>query len=147
MRWLETLDRRWLFLIVGVLVMVPLIRPLSLPLFVSAPVQGFVDAIDRVPDGATVLMSCDYDPGSRPELVPMTRTALQHLWSRHCKVVVPVLWPGGSGIVDQVLREEARKAGKVYGVDYIDLGYKSGNEAVMVLMGQSIPSTFPHDNS
>jgi hypothetical protein len=147
MRWLEHLDRRWLFLIVGILVLLPLLRPLSLPLFVSPPVQGFVDAIDHVPDGSTVLMSCDYDPGSRPELVPMTRTALQHLWSRHCKVIVPVLWPGGPGIVDQVLREEAHKAGKTYGVDYLNLGYKSGNEAVMVLMGQSIVSAFPRDNT
>ncbi len=147
MRWLENLDRRWLFLIVGLLVLVPLIWPLSLPLFVSTPVKGFVDAIDKVPDGSTVLMSCDYDPGARPELVPMTRTALRHLWSKHCKVIVPVLWPGGPGLVEGVLRDEARRAGKTYGVDYLNLGYKSGNEAVMVLMGQSIPNTYPHDNS
>ena len=147
MRWLTNLDRRWIFLTVGVLVLIPLIRPLALPLFVSPPVQGFVDAIDHVPNGSTVLMPCDYDPGARPELVPMTRTALHHLWSKGCKVVVTVLWPGGPGLVDQVLREEGARAGKTYGVDYINLGYKSGNEAVMVLMGQSIPNTFPRDNS
>ena len=147
MRWLETLDRRWIFLTVGVLVLIPLLRPLSLPLFVSPPTRGFVDTIDRVPDGSTVLMSCDYDPSARPEMVPMTRTAIRHLWSKRCKVVVTVLWNGGPGLVDQVLREEGRAAHKVYGVDWVNLGYKSGNEAVMVLMGQSIPNTFPRDNS
>jgi len=146
MRWLETLDLRWIFLTVGLLVLIPLLKPLSLPLYVSPPTRGFVDAIDHIPNGSTVLMSCDYDPSSKPEMVPMTRTAIRHLWSKHCKVVVTVLWNGGPGLVDQVLREEGRAAGKVYGVDWINLGYKSGNEAVMVLMGQSIPNTFPRDN-
>ena len=68
-RWLETLDRRWLFLVMGLLVLIPLLFPLALPLRVSPRVQGFVEGIERVPDGSTVLMSCDYDPGAIPELV------------------------------------------------------------------------------
>ena len=38
--WLAKLDRRWIFLAMGLLVLGPLIRPLSLPLTVSRPVQG-----------------------------------------------------------------------------------------------------------
>src|SRR5437867_2046423 len=83
---LEKLDRRWLFLIMGLLVLEPLMFPLALPLTVTRPVQGFVDAIDKVPDGSTVLMSCDYDPSGIPEMVPMTRTAFRHLLGKNCKV-------------------------------------------------------------
>lgn len=142
---LERLDRRWIFLIVGLLVLLPLLFPLALPITVSPRVQGFYDAIEAVPDGSTVLMSCDWDPGGRPEMQPMTRTALRHLFSKNCKVVVTVLWNAGPGIVDENLRFVADEMGKKYGVDYINLGYKAGNEAVMVLMGQSIPNTFPQD--
>jgi hypothetical protein len=144
-RFLEQLDRRWIFAIVGVLVLIPLIFPLPLPLTVSPRVKGFHDAIEAVPDGSTVLMSCDWDPGGKPEMQPMTRTALRHLFSKNCKVVVTVLWNGGPGIVDETLRGVADEMGKVYGVDWINLGYKAGNEAVMVLMGQSIVNTFPKD--
>jgi len=35
---------------------------------------------------------------------------------------------------------------KQQGVDYVNLGYKVGNELVMSQMGQSIPNTFPVDN-
>jgi hypothetical protein len=91
-------------------------------------------------------MSCDYDPAARPELVPMTRTALRHLFGKNCKVVVTVLWDGGPGLVDLVLREVAAEfPAKVYGTDYINLGYKEGREAVMVLMGQGIANAFPRD--
>lgn len=151
MRWLENLerlDRRWLFLVMGLLVAGPLIKPLALPLFVSAPTRGFVDTMDELPDGSTVLMSCDYDPGAKPELVPMTRTALRQLFRKNCRVIVTVLWPGGSVLVDQVVRETAAEfPGKQDRVDYLNLGYKSGNEAVMVLMGQGIANAFPLDNA
>jgi hypothetical protein len=144
--WLSGLDRRWLFLTMGVLVLFPLLFPLSLPLRVSPPVQGFVDGIDKVPNGSTILMSCDYDPGAIPEMVPMTRTVFRHLLSKDCKVVVTVLWNGGPGLVDSVLRETAREfPQKQYGVDWVNLGYKAGNEAVMVLMGQGVANAFPRD--
>ena len=144
--WLAKLDRRWIFLAMGLLVLGPLIRPLSLPLTVSRPVQGFVNAIDAVPRGSTVLMSCDYDPASIPEMVPMTRTAFRHLLSRDCRVVITCLWAGGSGLIDSVLTEGAREfPSKSYGRDWVNLGYKSGNEAVMVVMGQGVINAFPRD--
>src|SRR2546428_564641 len=146
--FLERLDRRWIFVIMGLLVLIPLLFPLALPLYVSPPVQGFHDAIAKVKDGSTVLVSCDYDPGAKPELVPMTRTALRQLFAKNCKVVVTVLWDGGPGLVDGVLREVAAEfPTKKYGVDYVNLGYKEGREAVMVLMGQGVANAFPRDYS
>jgi hypothetical protein len=144
--FLENVDRRWIFLMMGLLVLGPLLWPLSLPLSITKPAQNFYDTIDAVPNGSTVLMSCDYDPGAIPEMVPMTKTALRHLLSKDCKVVITVLWNGGPGLVDGVLREVAAEfPDKEYGVDYVNLGYKSGNEAVMVLMGQGIINAFPQD--
>ncbi len=148
--WLEKLDRRWLFLIVGLLTLGPLIHPLGLPLTTSPPVKNFHDAIAALPDGAMVLMSCDYDPGSKPEVVPMTQTALRQLFDKHCRIVITCLWPGGSSLVDQTLESvvaeyRARGIAPVYGKDYVDLGYKAGNEAVMVLMGKGVANAFPQD--
>ena len=144
-RWLERLDRRWIFFAMGLLVLLPLLFPLSLPLTVSGRVRAFHDGIARIPDGSTVLMSCDYDPGAIPELVPMTRTALRQLFDKKCKVVVTCLWPGGPGLVDNTVRAVADEMHQVDGVDYVDLGFKEGREAVMVLMGQGIANAFPRD--
>ncbi len=149
--WFERLDRRWIFLGMGLLVLIPLLLPLGLKLKVSAPVRGFAEAIDRVPDGSLVLVSFDFDPSGRPELVPMAKTALRHLWGKRCRLVVTCLWNGGPGLVDQTLdevAEEFRANGRPleYGRDWVFLGYKSGNEAVMVLMGQGIANAFPVDH-
>jgi hypothetical protein len=80
-------------------------------------------------------------------MVPMTRTALRHLLGKKCKVVITVLWNGGPGLVDRVVRQVVEKEYPhlQYGVDYVNLGYKAGDEAVMVLMGQGILNAFPRD--
>jgi hypothetical protein len=144
--WLEKLDRRWLFLIMGLLVAGPLIFPAGLPLKVSPPVRSFYETIEKLPNGSTVLMSCDYDPGAKPELVPMTRTAFRQLLGKDCKVVVTVLWNAGPGLVEATLNEVAAEfPTKRYGIDWVNLGYKAGDDAVMVLMGQGIKNAFPRD--
>jgi hypothetical protein len=143
----ERLDRRWIYAITGLLVLVPLLWPLGLPLEPSPPVRGYAAAISALPPGSRVLMSCDFDPASRPELEPMTRTTLRHLFERRCKVVVVVLFQGGARFVDAIVRDVGRERHQIYGVDYVNLGYKAGDEAVMVLMGQSIPNTFPRDHN
>lgn len=148
LKFLQNLDRRWIFLTMGLLVLGPLLVPLKMPLVVRGPSRSFYEAIDALPNGSTVLMSCDYDPGAIPELVPMTRTAFRQLLQKDCKMVVTVLWNAGPALVDSVLRETAREfPGKTYGVDWVNLGYKAGNEAVMVLMGQGIANAFPRDYS
>ncbi len=149
--WLEKLDRRWLFLIVALLVLGPLLRPLGLPLTTSAPVKQFHDTVAGVPDGSIILLSCDYDPGAKPELVPMTKTALRQLWDKQCKLVITCLWNGGPGLIDATIEEvaneyRAKGVPLEYGKDYVFLGYKAGNEAVMVLMGQGIANAFPRDH-
>src|SRR5262245_35730331 len=107
----------------GLLVLGALLRPLNLQIGLSDEVRGFHDAIDKVPNGSTILMSCDYDPGGIPEMVPMTRTALRQLLQKDCKVVITVLWNAGPGLVDSVTREVAREfPGKRYGVDWVNLG-------------------------
>ncbi|MCC6348125.1 MAG: hypothetical protein IT347_00845 [Candidatus Eisenbacteria bacterium] len=152
MNWrsLEKLDRRWLFLAMALLVAGPLLWPVGLPIVVSSPVQRFHDAIAAVPDGSPVLVPCDFDPGSRPELIPMMKTVLRQLFDKKCRPIVTCLWPGGPALVDQTLESvadeyRARGVPLESGVDYLDLGYKSGNEAVMVLMGQGIARAFPRD--
>lgn len=142
---LAALDRRWIFLVVGLIVLGPLIRPLHLPLRVTPPSRAFAQTIERIPDGSTVLMSCDYDPSTRPEMAPMTQTALRQLFRKRCKVVVTVLWNGGPALVDQILHRVGDEQHKVYGIDYINLGYQAGNEAVMVHMGQGVAAAFPND--
>ena len=47
---LEFIDRRWLFLALGLAIVLPLVIDMPLPLYVSAPVRDLYDAVDALPD-------------------------------------------------------------------------------------------------
>jgi len=142
---LEALDRRWIFLVVGILVLVPLIYPLKLPLAVSSPAQRYFDTIEKVPNGSIVVLSGDFDPASGPELLPMLHSSVEHLFRKNCRIIALELWPGGPPLVDAALHSVGDLHHKKYGVDYVNLGYKSGNEVVMLAFGSSFSRTFPND--
>ena len=144
---LRALDRRWIFLAVGLLVIVPLLFGFRLAAVLpSHRAKGFFDAIERLPEGSIVLVAGDYDPGTAAENYPMHLAAVRHLMRRNIKIIGVELYPAGPPLADEVMRIAAAEAGKKESIDYVNLGYKVGNELVMSAMGSSIPGTFPIDN-
>ena len=143
---LHHLDRRWIFLAVAFLVVTPLLVGFHLAAVKpSLRSRGFYDAIERLPEGSTALLAGDFDPGTIAENYPMFLTAAHHLMSRNIKIVAVELYPGGPPLADRALALAAAAYRKREGIDYVNLGFKSGNEVVMSQMGSSIPRTFPAD--
>lgn len=145
---LRHLDRRWIFLAVGLLVILPLLFGFHIATVQpSFRARGFYQAIESLPEGSTVLLAGDYDPGTAAENYPMHLAAVRHLMRRNMKIIALALYPAGPPLTDQVLAIAGEEFGKQPGVDYVNLGYKVGNELVMSSMGQSIPRTFPVDKA
>jgi hypothetical protein len=144
---LRHLDRRWIFLAVGLLVIVPLQTGFHVaPVQPGSRAKGFYDAIERIPPGSTVLLAGDYDPGTIAENYPMHLAAARHLMAHNLKIIAVELYPGGPPLADRVLHLAGEEFKKRESYDYVNLGFKSGNEAVMSAMGSAgIPRTFPVD--
>lgn len=144
--WLRNLDRRWIFLGVAVLVIAPLMTGFHVaPVAPGHRAQGFFDAIEALPAGSTVLLAGDYDPGTIAENYPAHLAAARHLMRKNVKIIAIALYPGGPPLSDEVLTIAAGEYGRKVGEDYVNLGFKAGNELVMSKMGLSIPETFPVD--
>jgi len=143
---IASLDRRWIFLAVGLLVILPLAFGFHIaPVEPSPRSRGFYDAIEKLPEGSTVLLAGDYDPSTIAENYPMHLAAARHLMRRNMKIIALALYPAGPPLTDQVLHLVGEEFHKKEGIDYVNLGYKTGNELVMSSMGSSIPRTFPVD--
>jgi hypothetical protein len=142
---LDHLDRRWIFLLVALAVLIPLLFPLRIPLQTSSTTQAYYDRIETLPEGSLVLLSTDFDPGSKAELYPMTEATIRHLFRKNHKIVIFSLWPAGPPMSELALQRvlEERGNDKKEGVDYVNLGYKDGREAVIVELGRSIKEAFP----
>lgn len=144
--FLQSLDRRWIFLGVALLVILPLLFGFHIAAVTpSQRAVGFYDVIESLPEGSTVLLAGDYDPGTRAENYPMYLSATRHLMRRNMKIIGIELYPAGQPLADEVLRIVGAEYKKRQDIDYVNLGYKAGNEVVMSSMGSSIPRTFPVD--
>lgn len=144
----EKLDRRWIYLMVGIAVIVPFLLPVQLPVSVTPEVRSFYEYVDKLPDSSTVMLVFDYYPSTAAECEPMARAAARHLFSKDCRIITLSNIPlGGPSMAEAVTREVALEYGKRYGIDFVNLGYKYGYVAVLRGMGVSIEEIFPTDNS
>jgi hypothetical protein len=143
---LAKIPRQIIFVVIALAVMAPLIIPLGLPVRVMPKSRQLFEAIDNLDASSKpVLISCDFDPQSMPELYPMLIAILRHCFARDVKVVLMNLWPQGPGLTEMALAQVPQEFGKEYGTDYAFLGYKFGVTAILLGMGNSIKAVFPVD--
>ncbi|MDK9700897.1 MAG: hypothetical protein OEM52_12185 [bacterium] len=143
---LSKLDKRWIFLCMLFAVTLPLLFPINLPLSASEPVMSFYKTVEAIPEGSLVLVSNDYDPGSKAELYPMTEAVFYHLFKKKCRIVILSLYPAGPPMSERAIEQMRTLFPNIKDqVDYINLGYKDGREAVIVEMGRSLKGAFPRD--
>jgi len=140
------LDRRWIYLITAICVIVPFIVPIGLPTYTTPPVKNLYEKIDRTSDGQAVLLSLDFDASVLPELYPMAITILNHCFCENIKVIIMSLYMQGVGIAQVALEEAKRKfPDKKEGVDYTFLPFVPGGSIVVLGIGEDIHKTFPTD--
>lgn len=141
------LDRRWIFLAMGLSIAVPILFKLRFPEYPGAMAKATFNAVEAVPEGSTVLLSFDYDPASAAELEPMASALVHHCASRKLKIVFMALWPLGKQQSDRTIETvlKPNHPSYRYGTDYVQLGYQSGNEGVVKLMATNLPRQYPND--
>lgn len=134
---LAKLDRRIIYLCVGLAVIIPMLIPIGLPVDITRPVQAVYNTIEALPEGSIVLVSTDYDPGSEAELYPATEAVIEHCFRRNLRVYMMGLWPAGSELGQRALDTLARVHHKQYGVDYINVGYRPGGAVMLLSLGRN----------
>lgn len=142
------LDRKWIFLGIALAVIIPLLFPLRLPVKPSKPVIDLFNRIDTLGvDNGVVWVVTDFDPGTMPELMPMTMSVLRHCLIKGTPVVLHGgLWPAYIGMAKMVMDNIAVEfPDKKIGEDYVFLGYIPGVTAVILAIGIDIETTFGTD--
>ncbi|MCP4684913.1 MAG: hypothetical protein GY867_05620 [bacterium] len=146
----KLVERRIVFLYVGIAVALPLLMELPQKIIVSDIVRAVYTELEALQPGSKVLVSFDYDPASAPELQPMAEAFIAECFERDLTVIMMGLWPQGPQQAAMAVDSAMKRMGytdqdKVYGVDYVNLGYQAGNEFVIQRMGSSFQSMFKTD--
>lgn len=144
-RWLADIDRRIIFLVIAVAVVVPLLVPLGMRVKVTPQAKNIYDEVENLPAGSNVLVAFDYDPAAAPEVHPMALAFLRHCFMKKHKVIIMALWPQGAQLAVSAMADMEAEFDLEYGRDYVNLGYKPGGAIVIKSLGASFAEVFPRD--
>ncbi len=143
---LNTIDRRWIYLLMFLSILFPTIFVMKFPIELTPEAEQLYNAVEELPDSSVVMLTFDYYASALAETEPMSIAALRHMWRKDMKIITLSNIPlGGPTIAERVTREIAKEFDKVYGVDFVNLGYKANYVAVMHGLASSIESIFPTD--
>ncbi len=145
------IDRRWVYLALGLSVLISLKIPFSIPVPVSKEARNIYNFVDTLKAGDAVHLAIDYDPSTLAELHPMTLSILKQCFEKKIKVVITALHQNGPGMaaeaIDTAVARHLARTGekKINGVDYVFLGYKPYPSLIILGMGQNYRIPFPTD--
>lgn len=130
---LGTMDRRYVFLVIAIAVIIPLILRYTTSIPASTIVQDLFDKVENLPAGSKILVSFDYGPSTVPENQPMANALTRHAFEKGHRIYLMALWATGPRQSLQLIEEiiEAEFPQKIYGEDWIHLGYKAGNQGLI----------------
>lgn len=147
LEFFQKLDRRWIFLLMGLAVAVPILVEAKFPETPSNLSQAVFDEIEALDEGDRVLLAFDFDPGSEGELGPMATAFVRHCVEKKLRMYFMALWPVGEQMIDDNIANIilADYPHLVYGVDYVNLGFKAGNEGVIKVIISDMKQLYTTD--
>jgi hypothetical protein len=151
---LQAIDRRWIYLVLAAVVIIPLLFPFKLKPVATSPVQKLFDYVDTMPSEKALVISVDFTPDTRAELQPMVVALLRHAFATHRPVGVLAMAVYGLGLGEEALTQVAgefnahattHEDSVINGEDYVFWGWTTPPLTVMLGMGERISNVFPVD--
>jgi hypothetical protein len=144
---LQLIDRRYIFICIALAVIIPIIFQISFREIATDIVRNLYDEIDNLPPGSRILLSFDYAPTTAPEIQPMVDAIIWHAAKKNLKIYLMAVWATGHSLVGQTIDSVLVKEFPdfVYGEDYVNLGYKAGNQGLIRVIVDDIKRMYSTD--
>lgn len=93
------LDRRWIFLFIAVVCIVPFFVPFGLPVYPTQHVESIFHYMEELGPENAIFISYDFDPGTEAENMPMAVAMTRHAFRRN----IPVFFTANSPLAQGML--------------------------------------------
>lgn len=144
---LENVDRRILYWILFIGLMIPYLSPLGLPVRVTEYSQGVYNALEALEPGDVVILSINGGVSAWPEILPAMLSCCRMVVRQDAKLIV---WGFGHVDIDitwEKIKTEVPEIGTqwAYGEDYAYFGYLPNQETTVQLLSEDIRRVFSED--
>jgi hypothetical protein len=147
---LGRIDRRLTYLGLFLITLAPLVGRWKLPLYVTEPPQMLRAAIEALPADKVVFITSNWDAGTQTENRPQLVAVARHLIRRGIKFAILSINSAQSPQLAQTAIEEAIRAegGDTrwqYGRDWVNLGFKIGEDAWLNSFSKDVSKMITED--
>jgi hypothetical protein len=144
---LQALDRRWIYLVLAIAIVMPLIIPFNSRTYTTKPTEDLYKMIDSFAAGdvseaqfiekdRAVLLSFSHDASTMPELFPMELAILRHCFERNIKVFTMTFLATAAPIMDLAINTVKEEFPHIQsGVHYANFGYKVPALFLPIILG------------
>lgn len=142
---LQRIDRRVIYWILFIALMLPFLRPLSLPVSIGPQSISFFEGLRKVKEGDVVIINISGGVSAWPEILPSLVASSKVLIQQKAKIIFWTTFVDGHMTFEKIVEKVPGFKGLTYGVDYVHLGYYTGTEATVARLATDIRSIFTAD--
>lgn len=144
---MSTIDRRYVFLVMGMAVVLPFLVPIDFSATPSEETLTFEKALDdAIKREGPIFMELAYGNQTMSEMEPIALAVMHHLFSSKKEVVFFTLYETAAAFTRRYLAELEPLYGLTYGRDYVFLGFASAFTTAMYNLGNSIEEVYHEDD-
>jgi hypothetical protein len=148
----QTIDRRYLFVLLVVAVALPSFVRISIPVHVFDDTMGVYRSIEGVARANTgkryrkmVLVMCDWGPGSKGENWPQTESVIHHMLRRGVPFMIMGIDTVGPTLAEGMAERIAPRYGRRYGVDWVSFGFRYFGDPQLLSFVKDVPGFVQRD--
>ena len=136
---MQNLDRRYIYIVVALAIIIPLLIPFNSKTYITEPVENLYKKVDSFTEreDRAILMCFMHDASTMPELFPMEVSILRHCFERKIKVFTICFLPTDAPLIDYAINTAKEVGGFDVrsGIDYCNFGYKPYALFLPILLG------------
>lgn len=141
---LGNIDSRVIYALLIVALLVPLMKPLGLPISISKHTQRSFGVLDQLKAGDIIIMDVGYSVSGAADVEPQTIAILKHLFGKGVRIIFVGNQTEGPMITEKLVAPY-EAAGKKDGVDFVNLGYLAGGENAIASYCRDLKKSYPVD--
>jgi len=142
---LSKLDRRIIYWALLFAMLIPYLYPFALPMSINRYTRNFYDKVDGLTSEDNIIISLDSGFALIAEMGGGLVALPKQLVKSNVKVVGVATSPQGPLVFEEYVQPILEKAGYIYGIDFVNLGYAAGRETMMSGIAEDIKNIYTMD--
>jgi hypothetical protein len=150
--WIQSIDRRIIYLVVFVVVSVPFFIKIPLPMPANEPVYKLYNKVEKIAGynktakkKKAIFLHMDWSPSVQAECWPQAEAVIEHCFKNNIPFMIMGWAPEGPMLTQKIAEDRAKEHHKKYGEDWVNFGYKPMNLPAFLAFVKDIYSQIKKD--